>query len=424
MYSARGWLFIAIVATGSLYLAPHGAGAATPDEIRNQIEAHNSQIKALEAEIAKYQQQLNAVGAQKNTLQSAVNALALSQKQLASKIKVTETNISWANKQIRDLTLSIGDKEVAISTDHQAIANALRTIHQTDNLSLVAQVISADNVSDAWKAADEMVQFNRALDANIAELRSARVVLTDNRDKVNAEKAKLVALQNELAVQNKSIEVSKAAQQKLLTETKNQESAYQGLIAQKRAQQAQFEQQLYQYEAQLKAALDPSTIPGARSGVLAYPIANPRVTQYFGKTVDAIRLYVSGTHGGVDFGAPIGTPIKAALTGTVVDTVSGATKSGCQYGKFVLIRHPNGLTTIYGHLSHVYVQPGTAVGTGQVIGLSGDTGYATGPHLHFGVYATSGVKVVDASALGSVNCAGVKTVAASPTAYLNPFSYL
>ena len=111
------------------------------------------------------------------------------------------------------------------------------------------------------------------------------------------------------------------------------------------------------------------------------------------------------------------------MSGVVVDSESIKIKSGCQYGKWVLIKHANGLSTIYGHLSFVYARPGDFVATGQVLGLSGDTGYATGPHLHFGVFASAGVKIVDSRLLGSINCAGIKTVAANPAAYLNPLSY-
>ncbi len=403
---------------------PQSVYAQTVIDIQSQINTHNQQIKSLEADIAAYQKQLNTLGSQKSTLQSTVNTLAISQKQLASKIAITMNNIVYSNKQIGNLTNSISDKEQTIASNQESIAKTLRSVAMSDSSSLIAQLLTTDSLSDAWIVADEALQFNRALAKNISDLRSARVILTSNRDQVTAKKVELVALQTDLSVQNKSIDVSKAAQQKLLSETKNQEGTFQKLVAQKKAQQAQFEQQLYQFEAQLKQALDPSAIPSARSGVLAYPIAQPLVTQFFGKTIDAIRLYVSGTHNGMDFAARIGTPIKASLGGVVLDTESVHTKAGCQYGKWVLIKHANGLSTIYGHLSHVYVQPGSAVTTGQVIGLSGDTGYATGPHLHFGVYATAGIQVVNASALGSVNCAGIKTVTASPTTYLNPLSYL
>lgn len=403
---------------------PTFAFADTVSDIQAQIDANNQQLEALKIEIIAYQQQLDALGSKKNTLQSTINSLALSQKQLTAQIKATQNKIASANLKIKELTLSIGDKEATIAGDQAAIAKALRNIAQEEQTSLIEQLIASRSISDAWKATDNALQLNRALGDDISDLRAVRTELANNRDKVTTAKATLVALQNDLAIQKKSVEVSKAAQQKLLADTKNQESSYQKLLAQKREQQAEFEAQLFQYEEQLRQALDPSAIPLARFGILASPLGQLFVTQYFGKTVDSKRLYTSGTHGGVDFKARIGTPVKASLSGIVVDTESVRIKNGCQYGKWVLIKHANGLSTIYGHLSFVYVRPGDTVATGQVIGLSGDTGYAEGPHLHFGVYATAGVKIVDSGALGSVRCAGIKTVAASPTAYLNPMSYL
>ncbi|TSC63927.1 MAG: membrane-bound metallopeptidase [Parcubacteria group bacterium Gr01-1014_91] len=393
-------------------------------DLQAQIDANNRQLESLKADIAAFQKQLDVLGAKKDTLQSTINSLALSQKQLATQIQITQNKIASANLQIRQLTFSIGDKEASIVADQDAISKALRIIAEGEQTPLIATLISARSLGDAWRAADEMLQFNRALEGDINALRKVRSELASNRDRVTVVKANLVALQNDLAVQKKSVEVSKAAQQKLLADTKNQEGIYQKLVAQKRAQQTEFENQLFQYEAQLRQALDSSSIPTARVGILSPPLGKIFVTQYFGKTVDSKRLYLSGTHGGVDFKAGIGTPVKAALTGIVVDTESIKIKNGCQYGKWVLIKHANGLSTIYGHLSYVYVSPGDIVTTGQVIGLSGDTGYAEGPHLHFGVYATAGIKIVDSGALGSIRCAGIKTVAANPTAYLNPLSYL
>lgn len=398
--------------------------ADTTSDLEAQIKANKDQVDALNADIAAFQKQLDVLGAQKNTLQSTISSLTISQKQLNTQIKITQSKIASANLQIQELTISIGDKEASIAADQDAISKALRVIAENEQTPLIATLISADSLGEVWNTADEMSQFNRALGNDIRNLLAVRTELATNRDSVTAVKADLVSLQNDLAIQKKSVEVSKAAQQKLLADTKNQESTYQKLVAQKRAQQAEFEAQLFQYEQQLRQVLDLSGIPTAHTGILSMPLAQIFITQYFGKTVDAKRLYISGTHGGVDFKASIGTQVKAALSGVVVDTESVKIKNGCQYGKWVLIKHSNGLSTIYGHLSYVYVHPGDIVTTGQVIGLSGDTGYAFGPHLHFGVYATSGVEIVDSRALGSVNCAGIKTVAASPAAYLNPLSYL
>lgn len=96
-----------------------------------------------------------------------------------------------------------------------------------------------------------------------------------------------------------------------------------------------------------------------------------------------------GIHGynGVDYGAPIGTPVYAAAEGTVVvskfRTLSDPWFGG--YGNYIVIEHPNGTQTLYGHLSAVYVAVGAHVDQRQSIGEVGSTGHSTGPHLHFEV---------------------------------------
>lgn len=86
-------------------------------------------------------------------------------------------------------------------------------------------------------------------------------------------------------------------------------------------------------------------------------------------------------HKGVDIAAPMGTSVFAATEGRVVRT--GHQPEG--YGRFVELEHPNGMTTLYAHLSRVDVASGQAVSASQRIGLVGSTGFSTGPHLHFEV---------------------------------------
>ena len=86
-------------------------------------------------------------------------------------------------------------------------------------------------------------------------------------------------------------------------------------------------------------------------------------------------------HGGVDIAAPHGTGVFVSAEGIVLRT--GYEPAG--YGRFVEIRHPNGMTTLYGHLSRLDVASGDPVEAGARIGLVGSTGRSTGPHLHFEV---------------------------------------
>jgi murein DD-endopeptidase MepM/ murein hydrolase activator NlpD len=113
----------------------------------------------------------------------------------------------------------------------------------------------------------------------------------------------------------------------------------------------------------------------------------------------------------------------AAAAGTVMGT--GDTDlvcKGASYGRWVLIKHDNGLATLSGHLSLIKVVAGQRVERGELIGYAGQTGYATGPHLHFTVAAAQGVEIKN---LKSAVCPGTYTMPVfDARAYLDPILYL
>lgn len=230
-----------ILSIASLFLIlPVAATAATATTIQSQIDANNTHLASLQAQIAEYQKQISALGSQKNTLQSAIAELTLNQKQLNAQMQATQTKISSANLQIQKLSNSIGDKEETLLADQNAIGKALRRVAQNEGNSLITQIISSDSVSDVWQVTDEAIQFNRALEENIAQTRTVKQTLATNRDQVSAVKADLVALQKDLTKQKASIDASKKKQQLLLTQTNNQESTYQKLLAAAQAELASY----------------------------------------------------------------------------------------------------------------------------------------------------------------------------------------
>ncbi len=436
-----------------LLLIPSFAHAQSAADLQSQIDAHNAQIAALNAEIAGYQKQLDATVATKSTLQSTINSLALSQKQLAAQIQVTQNKIASANLQIQQLTSSIGDKESAIAADQLAIGKGLESIAERDATPLVATILSSNTFGDAWEAADAAIQFNRALGSDVQNLSDTRTALASNRDAVSATKAQLVSLASDLSLQKKSVDATTAAQKSLLAQTKNTEANYQALIKSKQAAEKSFEQELTDLESQLNLIVNPGSLPKVGSGVLSWPFSLAYmqncatrqsvfknlfcITQYFGNTPFATKnpqIYNGMGHDGIDISAAIGTPIEAALTGVVLGTGNTDVRAPdgrmCySFGKWIMLQHGNGLNTLYAHLSEIDVTKGESVTTGEVIGLSGETGYATGPHLHFGVYASQGTEIMDLGKFrgsGGTPCtdAGAVLPVATKDAYLNPLSYL
>lgn len=92
-----------------------------------------------------------------------------------------------------------------------------------------------------------------------------------------------------------------------------------------------------------------------------------------------------GIHGnnGIDIAPPLGTPIVAAASGTVLISKGSGWNGG--YGSYVVIKHSNGTQTLYAHMSKDVVEQGSTVEQGQIIGYVGATGKSTGAHLHFEV---------------------------------------
>ena len=398
------------------------AFAQTASELKDKISDRNTEIAKLEQQIKEYQKQLDDLGGQANSLKVQLQKLDLTKKKLLADIKVTENKISATNLEIERLSLDIGGKEEKISQDQQIIARSLRQIQEMDISSILQNLLSQDKLSEIWNEAESLKSIQAKLGERIQELKSVKADLEDNKSEAEQAKQELVNLKGELNDQKKINDQNTADKNRLLKETKNKESEYNKILKAAIVRKDAFEKELRDYESQLKFILDPKTLPG--SGVLAWPLSNVYITQLFGATVDAKRLYTSGSHNGVDFAASLGTPVKAAASGVVMGT--GDTDATCpkaSYGKWVLVKHGNGLATLYAHLSLIKVSRGDNVATGGLLGYSGSTGYSTGPHLHLSVYAASAVEV---KSLPSKSCGGkIYTMPVAPiNAYLDPMTYL
>ncbi len=110
---------------------------------------------------------------------------------------------------------------------------------------------------------------------------------------------------------------------------------------------------------------------------------NPFCAPITGKVHSGYKFRRTREHNGIDVPLAVGDTVKAAFNGIV--RYIGTTSVTGGYGNLVIIRHPSGLETYYGHLSKILVEPNEVVKAGEIIGLGGSTGRSTGPHLHFEV---------------------------------------
>ncbi len=436
-------LGVGMLCISGFYLPQQSARAQTPapdsvstevEKIKKQIADRNNRLKAIEKEIAQYQGELQKVGSEKTTLQTAIQQLELERKKVQSDVSYTQNKIGATDLEIQKLDLEIQNTESHITLNRAAIAEMIRRLNEVDHTSFIETLLTTKNMSELWSAVDTLAQLRDAMSTKVQDLGELHTVLTEKVGEHQDKRSSLVALKDQFTGQQKVLEVNKIEKNQLLTQTKSKEANYQALLTQKKAAKEQFERELSELETKLQFTLDPKTIPANASGVLAWPVTPVVLTQRFGNTAFAQSgAYGGQGHNGIDFGIPTGTTIKAALSGSITG-VGNTDVGGCSsYGKWALVRHDNGLSTLYAHLSVIQVSVGQRVATGETIGFSGSTGYATGPHLHFSVFASAGVSIKNLGEWYRQNgrapttacaLAGVSIPVAAFSAYLDPTQYL
>ncbi len=400
------------------------------ERLQNAINDRSNQLNAIDAEIAKFQQELAKVGGEKKSLQNEISRLELERKKINADINRTETLISSTDLEINKLVLEIDRTEEDINGTRTAISAIIRDEYMSGEPSLVELMLGNAKLSEFWDQLEAHQNIREGLATKVAELASYQEILTGKRSHNEVKRSDLSSLKNQFTSQTEVLANNKQERAKLLEVTKNTEKSFQQLVADKKESKAAIEREMRDFESKLRFVLDPATIPTAGSAVFRWPVDNVIITQYFGGTEFAARnagVYGGRAyHPGIDLGVPVGTAIHAPLSGTVRATGNTDLVPGCySWGKWTLVDHANGLSTLYAHQSSINVVPGQSVTTGDTIGYSGNTGYSTGPHLHFTVYAKDGVQVRQFNEIKtSTSCGPASSPFAATDAYLDPMNYL
>ena len=150
-----------------------------------------------------------------------------------------------------------------------------------------------------------------------------------------------------------------------------------------------------EFPGMLKPKITPAEAPAAQNGFgLNYPVEKATISSPFGERKNPMDTAKTEMHGGIDFAAPLNSPVQAVLPGKV----ASIEKSPDGFGNRVIVEHPNGTTSYYAHLNDVNVKQGDDLTQGQALGTVGSTGRSTGPHVEFGILDKNG-KPVDPSLL-------------------------
>ena len=366
---------------------------AAAADLKGSIDQKTQELLEITDKINENQKILDAVQGQSQTLEGEIKKINSNINQVNLSIKSSELTIDKLELEVDSLRDEISDAEKEVSLKEKAVAQILREFQKGDDETPFMIFLKNKSLADSVFEMQNLADLSNGLSVEINSLKEAKGNLSGKLGETSDKKQNVQVEKENL--KNKQIILSdtKSEKQFVLTQTKNQEKVYQQTLTELQKRQAEIASEIEVMDEELRLKIDPSTLPSKRPGVLARPVSGA-ITQEYGATAFAKYGYAGKWHNGLDFAASIGTPIYSAEKGTVIAV--GNSDKYCNkgaYGKFVVVKHENNLTTLYSHLSLQKVKVGDTIERGGLLGYSGNTGYATGPHLHFSVFSSQTFKM-------------------------------
>lgn len=411
-------LFAFPVILYSLFLIQHSFAAEIPTDLKKSIDEKSKALLELKEKSQELQKILDTTEDTSRKLQTEIKKTDAQINHLNLSIKGSEINIEKLGLEIKSIGYDIDRIQNQIAIQKAGMKQFLQEIQTKDNEELLITLLKNRSLSEGMDEFKNIADLNERLAVDTQKFQQLSADLSEKLDQTSQKKSSIVRENKNLKYRKVIVAEEKQDKQKLLTQTKNQEKNYQALITDLEKQQAAISAEISQLEEELRRKIDPNLLPSSRPGVLGHPVTDGRLTQGYGFTEfsqNNYAIYRGKYHNGIDIGKFLGAEILAAEDGIVVSM--GNQDNYCYrgaYGKFIVIKHDNGLTTLYAHLSGQAVKIGQEVTRGQLIGYMGKTGLATGPHVHFVAYASSTFSVKQSKSCGPMPIGGD----------LNPLNYL
>lgn len=365
------------------------AQADQVDDLQQAIEEKEAEIEKLRKEADLFKENIKTRQEFAGSLEEQIGAFNADINQLHLQIDLTQREIDAAELTIEKLGLEIEEKEASVDKRRRELIALLREIYRREEDSMIVLLLKNDELSNFFNQVQARKTLQESIGTQLFELKAFRVQLEETQLQIADQRDELKEDRFILADQQGIIVNERARKNNLLLNTREQEAEYQELLQDAETLEQQVRREIFELEEDLRRALDPNSLPD-ESLTFTWPTEG-LLTQTYGciHTIFGRRTYPScdggagGWHNGLDIAAGLGTPLRAVASGTVV----GLGNAPYAYGLWIAVEQTNGLVSIYGHTSRQVVSVGQAVKRGEIVGYMGSTGFSTGSHLHFTMFA-------------------------------------
>lgn len=344
----------------------------TTNELNDQKNELDNKLEEASHRLEYVQGEMSTILLEIQKLSDRISEYEKENEGLAEQLAKLETSIAENTELLETVTEEYNQKD-------QLLRERLVTVYEEGELTYLDALLSSKSFSEMvsrYYIMQEMAEYDNQLIDKVAEQKNAIDITKRKLENENAQ-AKLLkakAEQNEIVVRNTRI-------------------LYEGYVAELSEQEKELNDKINEYKVEyIKLQLQLEEFATGigdfqiqyTGGTMLWPVAakGTTITSEYGSRVYPIEgtNIVTDFHLGIDIAAPAGSIIVSALDGVVV--YAGWLGS---YGNCVMVRHGNGVTTVYGHGQKVLTERGKEVKQGEPIMEVGSTGNSTGPHCHFEV---------------------------------------
>lgn len=375
------------------------------------IQEAQDQKAVLESKKAEVEDSIRELEKDKENIIAYIEKLDKKLNKLNGEIEELKVNIQNANDNLEQIKTDLANAEETAQNQYDTMKKRIKYMYENGSQDYVEILLSADSISDLLNRVEYINKINEYDKNLLGKYEETKDLIAQKEVEQEDQIEKLQGMKEELTIEQEGVEKLSAKKTEQLKKKKsaikssrNKVSSYEAEIAKQEElleklleeERKRQEEELRRQE-ELKKAQEAANnanngggnanngggvgdIGATTGGRYRWPLpVSGRITSTFGYR-NSPTAGASSNHKGIDIAVPQGTSVVAAAGGTVVT----ASYHGAA-GNFIMLSHGNGTYTVYMHLSSIKVSVGQKVNQGQLIGLSGNTGVSTGPHLHFGV---------------------------------------
>lgn len=341
--------------------------------LSTQLENAKNQKRAAQQELSEIQNKKKTAESDKAKLDSEINDLNQQISAVSAELDRTAALLSQ-----KETELALAQEECEKQFD--SFKNRARIMYENGPSTYIEILFSSGSFSE-FMSSIEIIKNLLDYDNRILDERKAA------REEIAAQKTEIETIKNDqetrrqtLSQMQSTLETKRASQSAVISQLESREETVRRQVEEQVAEEARIQSLINQALAAQKTSAQSASSSVSGTGTMQWPCPSTnRLTSRFATRQHPIDG-VTKMHNGIDIAGGYGADIIAADSGTVL--FSGNSSS---YGKYIVISHGGGLTTLYAHCSQLLVSAGATVSRGQTIAKVGSTGKSTGPHLHFEV---------------------------------------